>query len=103
MMSKGSSNSLGIKSLEVVSSCGFLCFEEDEVVTARPVFRAIFSSTSSKRCVRVKSAFSKLVSGRREILRRSEEHTSELQSHSDLVCRLLLEKKKHTSELQVTQ
>src|SRR5947207_468213 len=27
---------------------------------------------------------------------RSEEHTSELQSHSDLVCRLLLEKKKHS-------
>src|SRR5438034_5680226 len=25
--------------------------------------------------------------------RRSEEHTSELQSHSDIVCRLLLEKK----------
>src|SRR5438034_4651326 len=32
---------------------------------------------------------------------RSEEHTSELQSHSDLVCRLLLEKKKKT-ETQVT-
>src|SRR5438034_3393657 len=42
--------------------------------------------------------------------RRSEEHTSELQSHSDLVCRLLLEKKNlpaaldrseaHTSEHQ---
>src|SRR5438034_2707589 len=28
---------------------------------------------------------------------RSEEHTSELQSHSDLVCRLLLEKKKKVS------
>src|SRR5260221_8633529 len=28
--------------------------------------------------------------------KRSEEHTSELQSHSDLVCRLLLEKKKNT-------
>src|SRR5438034_4695945 len=27
-------------------------------------------------------------------IERSEEHTSELQSHSDLVCRLLLEKKK---------
>src|SRR5206468_5302029 len=27
-------------------------------------------------------------------VRRSEEHTSELQSRSDLVCRLLLEKKK---------
>src|SRR5438034_3730092 len=34
---------------------------------------------------------------RRQVLEhvhRSEEHTSELQSHSDLVCRLLLEKKK---------
>src|SRR5476649_3057612 len=30
-------------------------------------------------------------------LDRSEEHTSELQSHSDLVCRLLLEKKKGNS------
>src|SRR5438034_4217578 len=29
---------------------------------------------------------------------RSEEHTSELQSHSDLVCRLLLEKKKKTNK-----
>src|SRR5438132_9197005 len=28
---------------------------------------------------------------------RSEEHTSELQSHSDLVCRLLLEKKKENN------
>src|SRR5437588_3525493 len=28
---------------------------------------------------------------------RSEEHTSELQSHSDLVCRLLLEKQKSGS------
>src|SRR5260370_8826361 len=27
---------------------------------------------------------------------RSEEHTSELQSHLNLVCRLLLQKKKHT-------
>src|SRR5206468_12346608 len=29
---------------------------------------------------------------------RSEEHTSELQSRSDLVCRLLLEKKKYTND-----
>src|SRR5690242_20877488 len=28
---------------------------------------------------------------------RSEEHTSELQSHVNLVCRLLLEKKKHVA------
>src|SRR5437588_4932637 len=31
--------------------------------------------------------------------RRSEEHTSELQSHSELVCRLLLEKKKEVKPL----
>src|SRR2546421_8719955 len=31
-----------------------------------------------------------------KIVLRSEEHTSELQSRSDLVCRLLLEKKKLT-------
>src|SRR2546430_5489097 len=33
---------------------------------------------------------------REEIGTRSEEHTSELQSQSNLVCRLLLEKKKQT-------
>src|SRR2546430_11742574 len=33
---------------------------------------------------------------RRESSSRSEEHTSELQSQSNLVCRLLLEKKKKT-------
>src|SRR5690606_41485936 len=36
-----------------------------------------------------------LVSGRAD---RSEEHTSELQSRENLVCRLLLEKKKNTNE-----
>src|SRR2546430_9716168 len=34
---------------------------------------------------------------------RSEEHTSELQSQSNLVCRLLLEKKKPTSRAHHTQ
>src|SRR5438034_7952918 len=33
---------------------------------------------------------------------RSEEHTSELQSHSDLVCRLLLEKKKKKNNTKST-
>src|SRR5437667_3666343 len=32
-----------------------------------------------------------------DIVARSEEHTSELQSHHDLVCRLLLEKKKNNN------
>src|SRR5437667_6349560 len=34
-----------------------------------------------------------------DLIQRSEEHTSELQSHHDLVCRLLLEKKKKTKIL----
>src|SRR5260221_9971064 len=34
-------------------------------------------------------------------LLRSEEHTSELQSHSDLVCRLLLEKKKKRTRVEL--
>src|SRR5690242_21320278 len=34
---------------------------------------------------------------------RSEEHTSELQSHVNLVCRLLLEKKKNNNKSKTTQ
>src|SRR2546430_7469886 len=34
-------------------------------------------------------------------LGRSEEHTSELQSQSNLVCRLLLEKKKKTTKIHI--
>src|SRR5438034_2491293 len=37
---------------------------------------------------------------RPSMMLRSEEHTSELQSHSDLVCRLLLEKKKIRKRMQ---
>src|SRR5438270_1702912 len=38
--------------------------------------------------------------GKRLALSRSEEHTSELQSQSNLVCRLLLEKKKKNNTTQ---
>src|SRR5260370_6209498 len=40
------------------------------------------------------SAICTIVIGLRNALSRSEEHTSELQSHLNLLCRLLLEKKK---------
>src|SRR5438132_9214215 len=49
-------------------------------------------------CVALNPFFGKRIRGAPEFLQnglRSEEHTSELQSHSDLVCRLLLEKKKN--------
>src|SRR5260221_9777475 len=58
-------------------------------------------STSPRRAAPRRSAKAassgRSTSARKPISRswtRSEEHTSELQSHSDLVCRLLLEKKK---------
>src|SRR5438132_1791143 len=41
------------------------------------------------------AAYDAVQVGVRALVARSEEHTSELQSHSDLVCRLLLEKKKN--------
>src|SRR3712207_7636415 len=56
-------------------------------LTTPPVRSVRMSSTSSW-----KLRFSKLTPSPR-----SEEHTSELQSRQYLVCRLLLEKKKHRS------
>src|SRR5215204_7273746 len=53
-----------------------------EIARRKPAFRRQQMTTDE-------SAFHQLVRSTR-----SEEHTSELQSHSDLVCRLLLEKKK---------
>src|SRR5438132_4562388 len=45
-------------------------------------------------CFRSRGMTSLKQKGFQDEITRSEEHTSELQSHSDLVCRLLLEKKK---------
>src|SRR5699024_11389647 len=42
------------------------------------------------------------INARKIILLRSEEHTSELQSRFDLVCRLLLEKKNNTHNYYLT-
>src|SRR2546430_13249950 len=53
---------------------------------ARPVLSSIIASAAG-----TMGAMSRAASPRR-----SEEHTSELQSQSNLVCRLLLEKKKKT-------
>src|SRR2546428_7958416 len=44
-----------------------------------------------------------LTQAARDQVERSEEHTSELQSRSDLVCRLLLEKKKTHATAAQTQ
>src|SRR2546422_1778128 len=50
---------------------------------------------------RVKSSAMSVSRWERGLLKRSEEHTSELQSRLHLVCRLLLEKKKNKATMHV--
>src|SRR5437588_4838190 len=57
-------------------------------------YTTLFRSRSSTAQMRSCRSRSWSRSSSRSGTARSEEHTSELQSHSDLVCRLLLEKKK---------
>src|SRR2546430_10286850 len=56
-------------------------------------YTTLFRSRASSQCYE-RPADGSLRSCRSGCQRRSEEHTSELQSQSNLVCRLLLEKKK---------
>src|SRR5688572_33444521 len=63
------------------------------------LFRSPASWVSSLRYAR-RSGCRTLPSSTRAPSSRSEEHTSELQSQSNLVCRLLLEKKKKTQNIK---
>src|SRR5207248_10943090 len=67
-----------------------------DLTTSRPrISSTTPPSPSSSRCPRpAPSPSARRSPGTRRSLTRSEEHTSELQSPYDLVCRLLLEKKK---------
>src|SRR5438132_4761889 len=60
-------------------------------VSAAPEIQSSFWSSSTRGAG---GGFALRPAAYTPIFCRSEEHTSELQSHSDLVCRLLLEKKK---------
>jgi len=57
----------------------------------------------SKNLVKLEQLQHKIVNTASKLSSRSEEHTSELQSHHDLVCRLLLEKKKKKKNKQPIQ
>src|SRR5260221_10097367 len=60
----------------------------------QPVERALDASNHAGGDARIaRRRIQLVVTQRSRVIMRSEEHTSELQSHSDLVCRLLLEKK----------
>src|SRR5689334_23622517 len=71
-------------------SGGWVEFRAVEEGSARPCSRAR---------ARLRSATARASAARPREMRRSEEHTSELQSQFHLVCRLLLEKKKKKKEL----
>src|SRR5476649_2976577 len=74
----------------------FFCFLFFFLMIRRPPRSTLFPYTTLFRSYNLPSdarCDSSLRCERRNC--RSEEHTSELQSHSDLVCRLLLEKKKN--------
>src|SRR5437667_7858687 len=77
----------------------------------RPPRSTLFPYTTLFRSLgtpdRVVRSYAEFFSGYDEdpvaLLQRSEEHTSELQSHHDLVCRLLLEKKKKKTKKKKTK
>src|SRR5256886_10648717 len=68
-----------------------------DLARARAVAGGISRDTGNPEVRFVQADFAQLAQVRR--LARSEEHTSELQSQSNLVCRLLLEKKKKQHHL----
>src|SRR5688572_32111877 len=59
------------------------------------LFRSMATSARRKRSCRSGPRATRRELASRTWITRSEEHTSELQSQSNLVCRLLLEKKKY--------
>src|SRR3982750_4969577 len=81
-----------------LSSCSFFFF----LMIRRPPRSTLFPYTTlfrSGRCRPRRASATRPAPSRRTA--RSEEHTSELQSRSDLVCRLLLEKKKQKTTTKV--
>src|SRR6516165_11475771 len=68
----------------------------------RPPRSTLFPYTTLFRSMTLTGRWRTGRSGRPWPMRRSEEHTSELQSQSNLVCRLLLEKKKKKTRQQNT-
>src|SRR5437588_5300184 len=95
---------LRVRTLRSLSSCSFFFF----LMIRRPPRSTLFPYTTLFRSLlglsaaaaspseidKAAAAMAGKEASFTQRFTRSEEHTSELQSHSDLVCRLLLEKKK---------
>src|SRR5260221_10862386 len=67
------------------------------------LFRSVILAAMAGKAKRGKPTVTLVGAGTLAHTLRSEEHTSELQSHSDLVCRLLLEKKKMRPKMNECQ
>src|SRR5438132_9347024 len=79
--------------MRLVSPCGWLkAYSSAKRPPKDCPHRCTFSRPNARRTVSISATVRSIVQSE-GLLGRSEEHTSELQSHSDLVCRLLLEKK----------
>src|SRR5438132_4098198 len=84
------------RSLHFVGNCAQTeDFSDGRAAFCEPL-RDLFMIQTEALCQGLQALAERFGLNHEEIAQRSEEHTSELQSHSDLVCRLLLEKKKHT-------
>src|SRR5260221_5113926 len=101
LSTKGESDGLSSSKI-IISHSAFVDAQRFGKRTAHAVFQAspashdstnalIFKRETKRELQDIHLAVASVVSC---VDKRSEEHTSELQSHSDLVCRLLLEKKK---------
>src|SRR2546430_11443174 len=73
------------------------CAQKHILETAASLSSHVDLSNGAPSCTRARSIRWSLHEVLLRPVFRSEEHTSELQSQSNLVCRLLLEKKKHQS------
>src|SRR2546427_6005606 len=76
------------------------CAASDDATTSSVSADVQLSARKRPKALRTRRVMefsSRGVNARQETDERSEEHTSELQSQSNLVCRLLLEKKKETT------
>src|SRR5699024_11343163 len=68
-----------------------ICFWANEAMTSEKIPNAGSMTIYTSGCPHIQNRFAHIIGSPSP---RSEEHTSELQSRFDLVCRLLLEKKK---------
>src|SRR5438034_3516902 len=78
-------------------------FRSYDIEPVEPTFPIRFDPAYGEICLRGMSRMIPALGAYLPRLPRSEEHTSELQSHSELVCRLLLEKKKDGGERRSIQ